>query len=149
MTLRRMLRLSAEEAGAALRPTFVDGKWRQPLLSSRRAVMLKKRAQAENLVGKWIVGHGGWLPEWDKPNKHHVMRPPKGHKNQRNVHERSECLKVAISLSLIVHFRVAKIQAALDKMPQKLEEHRKAIKSAKPLQGLELWLSEKDEDVEE
>nr|CCA22383.1 conserved hypothetical protein [Albugo laibachii Nc14] len=132
MTLRRMLRLSAEEAGAALRPSFVDGKWRQPLLSSRRAVMLKKRAQAGNLVGKWIVGHGGWLPEWDKPNKHHVMRPPKGHKNERNVHE-----------------RVAKIQAALEKMPQKLEEHRKAIKSSKPLQGLELWLSEKDEEVDD
>lgn len=84
MTLRRIVQLPAEQAGAALRPKFVQGKWKRPMLSGRKAMQLKQKAKENDLLGNWIVGQGGWLPQWDKPNKHRVMRPPKGTKHERN-----------------------------------------------------------------
>lgn len=43
------------------------------------------------------------------------------------------------------HYSVKKVQAAMDNMPNKIAEHKKAVKAAKPLKGLDKWLTEKDE----
>ncbi|GMF26098.1 unnamed protein product [Phytophthora lilii] len=86
--MQRFLRLSAAEAEAAMKPRLVDGKWKQPLISGRKVAMVKKHAARNGLVGTWEEGKGGWLETWDRAQKHHVMRPLKGHKNQRNEFER-------------------------------------------------------------
>ncbi|TMW69374.1 hypothetical protein Poli38472_001530 [Pythium oligandrum] len=126
-SVQRFLRMSAAEAEAAMKPHLVEGKWKQPLLSRRKIAMVKKHAEQNGLVGQWIEGQGGWLEGWDRPQKHHVMRPPKGHLHQRNEFE-----------------RVKKVQAALANMPTKIAEHKKAVKQAKPLKGLDKWLNESD-----
>jgi hypothetical protein len=36
------------------------------------------------------------------------------------------------------------VQAALAAMPTKIAEHKKAVKAAKPLKGLDKWLNESD-----
>ncbi|KAF1772488.1 hypothetical protein GQ600_16453 [Phytophthora cactorum] len=125
--IQRFLRMSAVEAEAAMKPRLLDGKWKQPLISGRKIAMVKKHAARNGLVGTWEEGKGGWLETWDRPQKHHVMRPLKGHKNQRNEFE-----------------RVKKVQAVLAAMPNKIAEHKKAVKQAKPLKGLDKWLNEKD-----
>ncbi|DBA02059.1 TPA: hypothetical protein N0F65_000306 [Lagenidium giganteum] len=127
MTMARILRMSAAEAEAAMKPQLVGGKWKQPMISGRKIAMIKKHAERNNLVGQWVEGQGGWLASWDRAQKHHVMRPPKGHKNERNEFE-----------------RVKKIQAALANMPAKIAEHKKAVKASKPLKGLDKWLNESD-----
>jgi hypothetical protein len=126
-TLQRFLRLTAVEAEAAMKPQLVDGKWKQPLLSRRKIAIVKKHAVKNGRVGEWVEGEGGWLETWDAPLKHHVMRPPKGHLNQRNEFD-----------------RVKKVQAALANMPTKIAEHKKAAKLAKPMRGLDKWLNETD-----
>ncbi|KAI9895915.1 hypothetical protein PsorP6_019059 [Peronosclerospora sorghi] len=125
--MQRFLRMTSAEAEAAMKPRMVDGKWKQPLTSGRKIAMVKKHAIRNGLVGTWQEGKGGWLETWDRPQKHYVMRPPKGHKRERNELE-----------------RVKKVQAALAAMPNKIAEHKKAVKQAKPLKGLEKWLNEKD-----
>ncbi|CAI5724370.1 unnamed protein product [Hyaloperonospora brassicae] len=125
--MQRFLRLSAAEAEAAMQPTLVAGKWKQPLLSGRKVALVKKHAARNGLLGTWEAGKGGWLETWDRPQQHHVMRPPKGHKNQRNEFD-----------------RVKKVQAAMAAMPGKIADHKKAVKQAKPLKGLYKWLNETD-----
>uniref|UniRef100_A0AAV1TUL1 Large ribosomal subunit protein mL59 domain-containing protein n=1 Tax=Peronospora matthiolae TaxID=2874970 RepID=A0AAV1TUL1_9STRA len=125
--MQRFLRLNAAAAEAAMKPQLVDGKWKQPLLSGRKVAMVKKHASRNGLLGTWEEGRGGWLETWDRPQKHHVMRPLKGHKNQRNEFD-----------------RVKKVQAALAAMPGKFADHKKAVKQSKPQKGLEKWLNEKD-----
>ncbi|RLN88856.1 hypothetical protein BBJ28_00011128 [Nothophytophthora sp. Chile5] len=154
--MQRFIRLTAAEAEAAMKPALVDGKWKQPAISGRKIALVKKHALRNGLVGAWVEGQGGWLETWDRPQKHHVMRPLKGHKNQRNEFDRCVLhlsiyllLNVGtggLALSLFVCDRcsVKKVQAALANMPAKIAEHKKAMKQSKPLKGLDKWLNETD-----
>ncbi|KAF0717571.1 hypothetical protein DYB37_002079 [Aphanomyces astaci] len=123
--MQRFLQLSAEEASLALRPTLVKGRWKNPMISLRQQATVKKVAIQNGTVGSWTPGQGGWLEAWDTQKKHTVMRPPKGHANERREED-----------------RVKKIQAAMATMPKKIEEHRAALIKAKPVKGLEKWLNE-------
>ncbi|GAB9465583.1 hypothetical protein Gpo141_00002987 [Globisporangium polare] len=127
MGMEQFLRMTAAQAEAAMKPTLVGGKWKQPLIPGRKVALIKKHAVRNGLVGQWVEGQGGWLETWDRAEKHHVMRPPKGHLNQRNEFD-----------------RVKKVQAALAAMPAKIAEHKKAVKASKPLKGLDKWLNETD-----
>ena len=100
--VQRFLRLSAAEAEAAMRPTLVAGKWKQPLLSGRKVAMVKKHAARNGLLGTWEAGKGGWLETWDRPQQHHVMRPLKGHKNQRNEFDRYVMALLVLLLLLLL-----------------------------------------------
>jgi hypothetical protein len=149
--MQRFLRMTATEAEAAMKPRLVDGKWKQPFLSNRQIALVKKNAIRNGLVGQWVEGQGGWLESWDRPQKHHVMRPPKGHKNERNEFDRFVVqiyglIPVCILsfVFMMYHNRARKIQEALANMPSKIAEHKKNIKAAKPLKGLEKWLNETD-----
>merc|ERR1711920_611778 len=124
--MNRFLKMTAEDASMALRPKLVDGKWKKPMISKRQQSFIKKQAAKNGLMGQWVPGQGGWLMAWETPDAHRVMRPPKGHLRHRNVAE-----------------RVEKIQKAMADMPKKVEEHKKAVKAAKPLKGLEKWLNAK------
>lgn len=159
--MERFLRMTAAEAGAALKPSLVDGKWKRPLLSGRKAALVKKQAARNGMLGQWVPGEGGWLEAWDRPQKHHVMRPPKGHLNQRNEFDRhvvyccvcavlargrggpTGSLMIGVVLCCVMD-SVKKVQAALEAMPAKIAEHKKAVKAAKPLKGLDKWLNESD-----
>ncbi|OQS05878.1 hypothetical protein THRCLA_20509 [Thraustotheca clavata] len=123
--MQRFLQLSAEDAAKALRPSLIKGRWIKPQLSLRQQATIKKVAQANGTFGSWTPGTGGWLPQWDLPKKHTVMRPPKGTANERREEE-----------------RVKKIQTAMAGMDKKIEEHRAALIKAKPIKGLEKWLNE-------
>ncbi|OQR99791.1 hypothetical protein ACHHYP_04421 [Achlya hypogyna] len=123
--MQRFLQLSADEATKALRPTLVKGRWIKPMLSLRQQANVKKVAIANGTVGTWTAGTGGWLPAWDLPKQHNVMRTPKGHANERREAD-----------------RVKKIQTAMAGMDKKIEEHRAALLKAKPIKGLEKWLNE-------
>jgi len=125
--MQRFLQMSADEAAKCLRPTLVKGRWQRPMLSLRQQAMVKKTALQNGTLGSWTVGEGGWLAEWDLPKKHSIMRPPKGHANERKEEQ-----------------RVKKIQTAMANMPKKFEEHKKAMANAKPIKGLEKWLNETD-----
>ena len=56
----------------ALRPTFVNGKWRSPVLTPRKAKKLRKHMLicGESWDDDWLINSG----------KMTVMRVPKGHK---------------------------------------------------------------------
>ena len=123
--MRRFLKASAAEARAMMQPSCVDGKWKRPLISKRQASEVRKQAMLNGTFGSWNPGQGGWLPEWDPKPKLLVMKPPKQHKHFRTREE-----------------RVAKIQKAMDAMPQKLAEMKKVQKAARPLKGLEKFLAE-------
>lgn len=88
MGMEQFLRMTAVQAEAAMKPTLVGGKWKQPLISGRKVALIKKHAVRNGLVGQWVEGQGGWLETWGRAEKHHVMRPPKGHLNQRNEFDR-------------------------------------------------------------
>lgn len=88
MGMEQFLRMTAAQAEAAMKPTLVGGKWKQPLIPGRKVALIKKHAVRNGLVGQWVEGQGGWLETWDRAEKHHVMRPPKGHLNQRNEFDR-------------------------------------------------------------
>lgn len=92
MGMERFLRMTAVQAEAAMKPQFVEGKWKQPVISGRKIALIKKHAVRNGLVGQWVEGQGGWLETWNRAEKHHVMRPPKGHLNQRNEFDRYVCL---------------------------------------------------------
>lgn len=49
-----------------------------------------------------------------------------------------------VCVCLLLMDSVKKVQAALAAMPSKLAEHKKAVKQAKPLKGLDKWLNETD-----
>lgn len=88
MGMEKFLRLTATQVEAAMKPTLVDGKWKQPLISGRKIALIKKNAVRNGLVGQWVEGQGGWLDAWNRAEKHHVMRPPKGHLRERNEFDR-------------------------------------------------------------
>mmetsp|Transcript_27656 Transcript_27656/g.61750 ORF Transcript_27656/g.61750 Transcript_27656/m.61750 type:complete len:80 (-) Transcript_27656:328-567(-) len=62
---------------------------------------------------------GGWDPAWDKYKKPIIRRPFKLHKNQRTREDRFE-----------------RIKGKLAEQPTLIENHRKAIREAKPKPGI-------------
>ena len=94
----------------ALRPTFVNGKWRSPVLTPRKAKKLRKHMLicGESWDDDWLINSG----------KMTVMRVPKGHKRD-----------------LIREDRVDMILKRLDGMDEKIKLHRKAVRDRKPRIG--------------
>ena len=125
--MQRFLRASAVEAGEMLRPTLVDGQWRRPLISKRKAAALRKTAIRNGTYGNWVEGCGGWLRDWDPVAQHTVPNPPRLHSNMRNLDD-----------------RISRIQLAMEKMPEKVKEMKAAQKAARPLRGLDKWLAQRD-----
>lgn len=90
----RALRLLAQHGGEALRSKIVMGRYIPPLISKRIAAKTRKRALVDGTFGSFKLldeegnTRGGWDPSWDVPRKFHFLRPPKGHKRERDRHIR-------------------------------------------------------------
>ena len=59
-----------------------------PLVSRRKAAVLRKRAIVEGSFGSFIPNVGGWDPAWDEPKKMYMLKPTKGHKRDRTREKR-------------------------------------------------------------
>ena len=111
----RVIRMLAEHGGDALKATIERGRYVGPIISPRKAKMVRKRAIVEGTFGSFCPQFGGWLEEWDTPRKTYLYRVPKGHLRDRNREKRAD-----------------KITKALDEMPKKIEAYEKDAKTRKP-----------------
>ncbi|CAM9521708.1 unnamed protein product [Scytosiphon promiscuus] len=94
--MNRLARFGAE----ALKPQKIEGvhRWRTPMVSRRKANVLRKKAIRDGSFGSVVIDKGtgkaigGWDPSWDifqVPAPRPLM-PPKLHKNQRGRAKRAE-----------------------------------------------------------
>ena len=109
---------------AALEPQFVNGKWRKPRISGRRAAELRKTAILNGTYGE---AGNSWKPSWDVRRKPRVAMPPKGSLDKRKKAE-----------------RIAIIEANLADMDSKITKHRKLETERKPKSFLEKLLQQSD-----
>ena len=72
----------------ALKPQYVKGKWKAPLISARIARRLRQEAIISGTYGSYTPEKGGWDPLWDAIPKPRHLRPQKLHKRERTREER-------------------------------------------------------------
>eukprot|EP00904_Undaria_pinnatifida_P009232 jgi/Undpi1/5439/HiC_scaffold_2.g00718.m1 len=93
--MNRLVRFGAE----ALKPQKVGPyKWRTPMVSRRKANVLRKKAMRDGSFGSVVIdpdtgkATAGWDPAWDifKPPTPRPLMPQKLHKNQRDRAKRAE-----------------------------------------------------------
>lgn len=147
-TMRSALRQLATHGIEALRPQFVNNKWRKPAVSARIASDLRKQAIRSGTYGTFDASTGmGWDPLWDHASKAKaveiknnssgdimmenkggnyggiqltLLRPPKETKRQRNRETRAQ-----------------KIEKLMEGMDQRIEEFRLEKEAKKPPPGIE------------
>ena len=117
----RVIRQLAQHGIEALKPNLSSGRYQGPMVSPRRAAVVRKRAIIEGTYGTFCPYFGGWLPEWDKPRKMDFIRVPKGHKRERTREARAE-----------------KITQAMKEMPKKIQAYKDDLNKRKPDRG-PLW----------
>ena len=86
----------------AIKPQLVKGVWRKPKLSARRIARIRKECLQNGTINGVKCGTNSmifdlfveWNPEWDKPAKSWIPRPPKGHTFERAKEERFEFLHI-------------------------------------------------------
>ena len=126
-TRTNMTKLRAREAldrhgMEALTPQKVNGKWRKPRVSRRKAAVMRKEAIRNGTYGEDSMG---WKPSWDTRRTAHVRMPPKGSIDKR-----------------IQSDRVKSIDVNMEDMPNKLAKHKKAEQERKPKSFLDKLLSQ-------
>ncbi|CAM9228892.1 unnamed protein product [Pylaiella littoralis] len=94
--MNRLVRFGVE----ALKPQKIAGvyKWRSPLVSRRKAKVMRKKAVRDGSFGSVVMDEdtgkaiGGWDPAWDiyEEPAPRPLRPQKLHKNQRDRAVRAE-----------------------------------------------------------
>ena len=118
MTVAR--RYLMEKGVEALRPQRVSEdskKWIRPLISRRKAAVMRKAAIADGTFGSFDTSTGiGWDPQWDVDVYHvrgniSALRPPKGHKRERTRETRAQkiesnlaTVRTPLSLRLLLSF---------------------------------------------
>lgn len=113
----RMLKRHGEEA---LRPQFVDEKWKRPLISMRKAAVIRKDAIKDGTYGAFDPETGrGWDPMWDKPRKVKSLRVPKETKRERTREARA-----------------TKIESLLEQADDRIETYRLEKEALKPEPGI-------------
>lgn len=112
----RALRLLALHGVNALKATVENGRYFGPMISRRKAAMLRKRALIDGTFGSFSIEQGGgWDPAWDLPRKIYPLKPYKGHLRERKRPERA-----------------AKITNALKGMPDRIKKLEEEIRDRKP-----------------
>ena len=92
----RVIRQLAQHGIEALKPNLSSGRYQGPMVSPRKAAVVRKRAIIEGTYGTFCPYFGGWLPEWDKQRKMDFIRVPKGHKRERTRAARAETITQAM-----------------------------------------------------
>ena len=93
----RPVRLLAENGMAALMPKLKNGKYFAPLVSRRKAAVVRKNAIIEGTFGNFDAKLGGWDPAWDTPKKFHFVKPSKGHQRERTRPQRAAVITKAMN----------------------------------------------------
>lgn len=71
-------------------------------MSRRKAADLRKQAKVEGTYGSFTPNVGGWDPAWDEPRKMYMLKPNKGHRNERTRAKRFVVTVVVWTVVLIV-----------------------------------------------
>jgi hypothetical protein len=58
------------------------------MISNRIAADVRKRALKDGTYGQFIPNIGGWDSSWDKPRQFYLIKPLKGHLNDRTREQR-------------------------------------------------------------
>ena len=85
-----------ETIAKVIKPQLVNGVWRKPKLSARRVARIRKECLRYGTINGvqastffvFNCERVEWDPEWDKPKKSWIPRPPKGHAYDRALPER-------------------------------------------------------------
>lgn len=103
-----------EMISKAIKPQLVEGVWRKPKLSARRIARIRKEClrygtingvQARNEL--CVIDYPiEWNPEWDKPKKSWIPRPPKGHADERALADRFYLMKGDHGVELLLLIRI-------------------------------------------
>lgn len=108
----------------ALKPQFVNERWRPPAVKARQAARIRKVALIEGTYGSFDFETGrGWDPAWDKPGKIGRLQRPKETKRERTRESRA-----------------LKIENLMENMDTKVEQYREELEKRKPPEGIESYL---------
>ena len=81
MSFGRSIKLLTKFGSMALRPTFENGRWWPPLVSLKKAKLMRNDAIMNGSYGSFSSENGGWDPSWDQyvslPRKMFSLRPYK------------------------------------------------------------------------
>lgn len=116
-----------EMISKAIKPQLVEGVWRKPKLSARRIARIRKECLRYGTINGV---QAQWNPEWDKPKKSWIPRPPKGHADERALAD-----------------RIALIDKNMKAMPKMIVETRKEAYLSKPHTFLDIKLDPEDYEV--
>jgi hypothetical protein len=119
----RTVRLLGEHGMAALMPTMKNGKYWAPMVSKRKAAVLRKNAIADGSFGAFDPVTGGWDSAWDVPKSFHFLKPFKGH-----LRERTRPTRAAV------------ITKAMAGMPDRVNKLREEISARKPKKDFSFML---------
>lgn len=119
----RTVRLLGEHGMAALMPTMKNGKYWSPIVSKRKANVLRKNSIADGTFGTFDPAVGGWDCAWDVPKSFHFIKPHRGH-----LRERTRPTRAAV------------ITKAMASMPDKLAKMRADVDSRKPKKDFSFML---------
>ena len=138
-SIRKLCKFGVE----ALKPQFVNNKWRPAAVNQRKAARIRKTAVVEGTYGHFDKETGiGWDPSWDKDqwkfnkssndekkpfldgaaatgNNIGRLQPPKETKRQRTRETRA-----------------VKIETLLEGMDERIERYREELKNKKPPGGI-------------
>jgi hypothetical protein len=114
------VRILCTHGGEALKPQFMNERWRPPMVPPRKAARVRKYAILNGTYGFFDRETGeGWDPSWETMKKFPNIRAPKDHKRERNRESRAQ-----------------KIDNLMETMDEKIAEHRQAIREKKPEGGI-------------
>jgi len=119
----RTVRLLSDHGMAALMPTMKNGKYWAPMISKRKAAVLRKTAIADGSFGTFDPTQGGWDSAWDVPKQFHFLKPFKGH-----VRERTRPTRAAV------------ITKAMTGMPDRVAKLRDDVNGRKPKKDFSFML---------
>eukprot|EP00591_Stephanopyxis_turris_P010372 CAMPEP_0195521362 /NCGR_PEP_ID=MMETSP0794_2-20130614/18541_1 /TAXON_ID=515487 /ORGANISM="Stephanopyxis turris, Strain CCMP 815" /LENGTH=141 /DNA_ID=CAMNT_0040650899 /DNA_START=80 /DNA_END=508 /DNA_ORIENTATION=+ len=114
------IRKLCQHGEAALRPRFVNGRWRGAAVKARASARVRKEAILDGTYGTFDPTTGkGWDASWDKPGKISSIRAPKESKRDRNREDRA-----------------IKIEKLMEGMDEKISEYRQSLLDKKPEPGI-------------
>merc|ERR1712127_294171 len=118
--IRKLCRIGPD----ALKPSFVNNRWRGPAVKPRQAARIRKMAIIHGTYGTFDFETGeGWDAAWDKGGKIGSLRRPKETKRERTRESRA-----------------VKIETLMEGMDQKIEQYRQTVEERKPPPGIENFI---------
>ena len=123
---RSAIRMLQKHGEVAMKPQFVNEKWRSPIVSKRVVAVIRKHAIKDGTYGAFNPETGkGWDPMWDNPGKIKTLRKPRETKRERTREARA-----------------VRIENLLETADENIEKYRLEKEAAKPDKGIEYWVKQ-------